>query len=212
MKPGDDIEPGDEHLVVVVRRVALDPQHMRGVERVQWLRTQALAALAQAARAQGAELGPLHKDERDAPLASNGWHWSISHTSVGERGLVAASVSRDPVGVDAEALRLPREEIVAGALSPAESGLFGNGDEAWRFTRAWTAKEAVLKKLSLGLMSLSEVHIEDVDGDSLVLERQGTRHAVESKCFGPFLVAVSGRAREGVDWLGDDVECAEPRA
>ncbi|HUR27786.1 MAG TPA: 4'-phosphopantetheinyl transferase superfamily protein [Planctomycetota bacterium] len=199
----NDVELQDEHLVVVVRRSILDAANARGVERVTLLRTQALAALATAARAMGAELGTLKKDERDAPLPSGGWHWSLSHTSFGDLGLAAACVSRAPVGVDAEPIRLPRPEIVASALSAAERRLFRGSDDALAFTRAWTAKEAVLKKLGLGLTALSETRIEDVDGDSIVLERDGTRHAVESRAFQPFLVAISGRAREGVDWRGD---------
>ncbi len=198
------MELQDEHLIVVVRRAILADANARGVERVALLRAQALAALAQAARAMGAELGTLKKDERDAPLSSGGWHWSLSHTSLGDVGLVAACVSRSPVGVDAEPIRMARTEIVESALNAAERRLFASADDALAFTRAWTAKEAVLKKLGLGLMSLSEVRIEDVDTESIVVARGETRHAVESRSFAPFLVAISGRARESVVWRTDE--------
>ncbi|MEO6708942.1 MAG: 4'-phosphopantetheinyl transferase superfamily protein, partial [Planctomycetota bacterium] len=113
------------------------------------------------------------------------------------------------VGVDAEAIQSPRPEIVATTLDAAERRLFGSVDEALAFTRAWTAKEAVLKKLGLGLTALSEVRIEDVDGDSIVVLRDGTRHPVESRSFAPFLVAISGRAREGVVWRSDEASSNE---
>jgi len=205
----EDLDLQDEHLVVVVRRAILAPAGVRGEGRVNLLRTQALAALALAARSMGAELRTLKKDARDAPLPSGGWHWSLSHTSLADIGLVAASVSRSPVGVDAEAIQSPRPEIVETTLDAAERRLFGRVDEALVFTRAWTAKEAVLKKLGLGLTALSEVRIEDVDGDSIVVVRDGTRHPVESRSFAQFLVAISGRAREGVVWRSDEVSPSE---
>jgi 4'-phosphopantetheinyl transferase len=198
-----DVDLQDEHLVVVVRRVVLAASTLRGVERVTALRTQALAALTKAARAMRAELGALKQDERGAPLPSGGWHWSLSHTSFGDIGLVVASVSRSPVGVDVEPIRVPRPEIVASALTQAERDLFTDADDAQAFTRTWTAKEAVLKKLGLGLTALGAVRIEDVDGTSIVVRHEGTRHPVESRTYIPFMVAISGRAREGVEWRID---------
>lgn len=212
MKQRPAVEIEDELLVVVVRRVPLAGAEQQGAARVVRLRAQAMLALGEAARARGAQLGRLEKDERDAPLPSAGWHWSLSHTSLGDAGLVAACVSRSPVGVDAEALRDASADVVASALGPAERRLFGKLDEAQAFTRAWIAKEAVLKKLGLGLMALSRVRLEDVDGDACVLELDGVRHAVEMHSFAPFLVSVAGRARERVDWRGDDTVPEEASA
>lgn len=203
------IDAVDEHLIVVVRRVAIPDASARGTARVTLLRVAAMAALVEAAKAAGAVLGKLEKDARDAPLPSNGWHWSLSHTSLGNLGLVAAAVSRSPVGVDAEAVGTPRPEVAEQALSAAERRLFGSTDDAQAFTRAWTAKEAVLKKLGLGLMALSELRIEDVDGDLCVLERDGVRHAVEARAYAPFLVAIAGRARKSVDWRHTEPETRE---
>lgn len=206
------VELQDELLIVVVRRIRLADDEQHGVARVAGLRAQAMAVLGEAARARGAQLGSLKKDERDAPLPSAGWHWSLSHTSLGRLGLVAACVSRSPVGVDAEALRAPSAEVIAGALSSRERKLFRGCEEVQAFTRAWTAKEAVLKKTGLGLMALSRVHVEDVDGDACVLELDGTRHAVEWHAFDPFLVGVAGRARERVDWRSGEPPDAKVHA
>lgn len=190
----------DEELLVVVREVALDGPAARGEERVQRLRVAALGALSECAALRGARLGSLAKDERDAPRASNGWHWSISHSSLASLGLVVASVSRSPVGVDAESsARRPRSGTEV-ALSPAERALLRGLDDDAVFARVWTAKEAVLKKLGLGLTALSEVRLEDATPDAAVLERGGERHPVEWRVHGPFVIAVSGRARERVDW------------
>lgn len=191
---------GDEHLCVIVRRAALSGEATQGPARVRAMRAQALAALARAASMHDARLGPLEHDALGAPRPSNGWHWSIAHTSLGELCLVAAAVSRDPVGVDAEAQRLPSDDVVRCAMDDDEERALAPGERAMRFTRAWTAKEAVLKKLGLGLAALSQVRIEDADGDAIVLVHAGARHAVESISLPPFTVAVSGRARESVRW------------
>lgn len=193
----------DEELVVVARSTTLEPPLDRGTERVAHLRAVTLAALAEAAAARGAKLGPLEKDERDAPRPSGGWHWSISHTSQGALGLAVASVSRSPVGVDAEVVGRGRPELALHVLTPAERALLATLDEAAAFARAWTAKEAVLKKLGLGLMALSELRLEDAAGDQGVLLRGDTRHAVEWLSVPPFVLAVAGQARERVDWRVD---------
>jgi 4'-phosphopantetheinyl transferase len=204
MKLRSQPDKQDERLIVVVRRVSFPEGLADSGQRVAFLRTAALAALSEAALARGAELGTLKKDERDAPLPSNGWYWSISHTSHGEVGLVAACVSRTPVGVDAESVRTARAEVMASVLSPRERALFTTCGDVLAFTFAWVAKEAVLKKLGMGLMALSEVRIEDASGDACVVERDGVRHPVETRGYHPFLVAVSGRAREGVEWTSDE--------
>lgn len=201
MKDETDFEDArDEHLCVIVRRATLPVDAAQGPARVRAMRTQALAALAHAASLQSARLGALEHDALGAPRPSNGWHWSIAHTSLGELCLVAAAVSREPVGVDAEAQRLPSDDVVRCAMDDDEERALAPGTRAARFTRAWTAKEAVLKKLGLGLAALSQVRVEDADGDALVLWHGGTRHAVESISLPPFTVSVSGRARDSVRW------------
>ncbi len=194
----------DENLIVVVQRLTLADAQARGSRRVAVLRMAALGALTAAAQASGAQLGRLEKDERDAPRPSNGWHWSISHTSLGDQGLVAAAVSRSPVGVDVEAIALPSQEVAERTLGPQERRLFEKGDAALTFAQAWTAKEAVLKKLGLGLMAFSKVQIVDAQGERCVVEHEATCHAVESRACEPFIVAVAGRAREGVEWRVDE--------
>ena len=201
----------DELLIVVVRRASLETDK-NGAARVGALRAAALSALSAAARAQGAELGSLKKDERDAPMPNAGWYWSLSHTSSGTRGLAAACVSRSAVGVDAEAVRSASPEVIAAAMSAQERALFRGREDSEAFTRTWIAKEAVLKKLGLGLMALSQVRLEDVDDDACVLEHAGVRHAVEVRAFDAFLVAVAGRARERVDWRCDEGPALEQRA
>jgi 4'-phosphopantetheinyl transferase len=198
------VELVDKELIVVVQRLRLDQEQQHGAARVAGMRAHAMAALGAAARARGAQLGQLKKDERDAPLPSSGWHWSLSHTSQGELGLVVASVSRSPVGVDAEAVRLAGPDVVASAMNVSERALFADMESAQAFTRCWVAKEAVLKKLGLGLMALSRVRLEDVDGNACVLALDGAHHAVELHSFPPFLAGVAGRASERVEWRGDD--------
>jgi 4'-phosphopantetheinyl transferase len=173
---------------VVLGSLEATELELPGRERVALASERAREALYASARLSGADLGLLEKDARDAPLPSNGWHWSIAHAGP----CVVGVVCRQPVGVDLEPLADRRPELVAAALGPAERDLLAPfGEEG--FVRGWTAKEAVLKKLGVGLTELSRCRIVEIDpaGEVLELEHDGRGHRVHATQLGLLIAAVS---------------------
>ena len=81
------------------------------------------------------------------PLPANGRHWSASHTT----GAAGAALAPFPVGFDLERERELRPELVARFLSAGEPRV--------EPLVAWTAKEAVLKKLGIGIAGLPRCRI-----------------------------------------------------
>lgn len=173
-------------LVVVLGELGPDAASLRGVERVERASARAREVLHASARLVGAELGALEKDPRDAPLPSAGWHWSVAHAG----GRVAGAVARNALGVDLEPLRAPSGGVAAHALRAEERALLGADTEG--FVRGWTAKEAVLKKLGVGLTELSRCRIVAVPNDREVeLEHDGRPHRVHQHRLADAICAVS---------------------
>ena len=164
---------GTVHIVLLER-----PAHdavLRGRARLATQSELAREALARSARAAGARLGPLHKDVEEAPLPTNGWHWSLSHSA----GFAAGAVCRARIGIDVEAITSRRSDVVARVSSRDELELLGGF--SWEaFVRVWTAKEAVLKKAGVGLLELDRCRIVAVPGRrTLVVNHRGRDHVVE---------------------------------
>ena len=173
---------------VVLGRLEAEELELPSRERVALASERAREALSVSARLSGAALGELEKDARDAPLPSNGWHWSIAHAGP----CVAGVVCRQPVGVDLEPLAERRPELVAAVLSRSERDLLAPfGPEG--FVRGWTAKEAVLKKLGVGLTELSRCRLVAVDtpGEVLELDHDGRGHRAHETELGGMVCAVS---------------------
>jgi 4'-phosphopantetheinyl transferase len=160
----------------------------KGLARVAEQRRRALEALRCSERETGAELSDaLEKDPNDAPLPSNGWHWSISHT----RAFSAGIVSRAPVGIDIESVVQRRLEVVTTVASRAERELFRDFGPR-EFIRVWTAKEAVLKKAGVGLAELSAARVLSVPNDNcLVLSHRGREHLAHQWEYRGHVAAIS---------------------
>ncbi len=121
------------------------------------------AAAARALKALGLVDPPRVPD--GPPLPANGTYWSASHTS----GAAGAAVAPFPVGFDLERERALRPELVARFLSSAEPRI--------EPLVAWTAKEAVLKMLGIGIAGLSRCRIvAQPDEFDVQLSFDGTPH------------------------------------
>ena len=140
-------------------------QQLKGRPKVEALRSAAREALAQSAHYSRLKLGPLDKDKNGAPLPSNGIYWSLTH----KNAFVAAVCSPSPVGIDIERLRPVSQGLRKRLADPTEWDLAPTIDQAI-FFRYWTAKEAVLKAVGMGLTGLSRCRVQRiVDGDHLLL-------------------------------------------
>ena len=144
--------PHPRPLLVVVHTLPEAARALRGKERVDAQRAAARAARAEAARLVGAGETQFVQATDGKPLPAGPWHWSVSHGG----DLVAAVVHTAPVGVDVELIADRRPEVIARVVLEQERPflpLVGG------FTRAWTAKEAVLKATQLGLSGLGRVRV-----------------------------------------------------
>ena len=91
-------------------------------------------------------------------MPSNGWHWSVAHKPL----FVAGVTGSEPLGIDIEPLR-PRSSKLFRKIADQKEWRLGNEDEWLLFYRFWTAKEAVLKAVGMGLKGLSHCRVVAID-------------------------------------------------
>lgn len=171
-------------MIVRVRVVACDAA-LQGRSKVLDQRAAAARALA----ALGLVDPPRIPD--GAPLPLGGTYWTASHT----QGAAGAAVAPFPVGLDLERARELRMELARRFLSPSEPRIAP--------LVAWTAKEALLKKLGLGIAGLSRCTIVARESDErLRLAFDGQRHDVFLRTHGGFHAALShdGGPDARIDW------------
>jgi 4'-phosphopantetheinyl transferase len=173
------------HMVLLTRTPA--EAELRGRDRLAAQSALARRALDLSAAASGAVLGALEKDAEDAPIPSNGWHWSLSHT----HGFAAGAVCRAPIGIDVEEIRPRRPDVIGRVTSRAELELLG-GFSWHAFVRVWTAKEAVLKKAGIGILELAQCHIVAVpDEGRMIVHHRGRDHVVRQSTHAEHVAAVT---------------------
>jgi 4'-phosphopantetheinyl transferase len=167
LKPESAIHP-------VVMAVPAPDLGLKGREKVAALGRHARHALAHSARFSGVQLGPLEKDDRGAPLPSNGIHWSLTH----KERYVAAVTAPHPVGIDIEKMRPVRQGMHQRLAGDKEWALAPEITQTL-FFRYWTAKEAVLKAVGQGLTGLSRCRVAAiVDADHLILTFEDSQWTV----------------------------------
>lgn len=158
----------------VVMAVPAADRRLRGRDKVAALSRHARTALVHAARRANLVLGALDKNDRGAPLPSNGVFWSLSH----KIGWVAAVAAPVAVGIDIETVRPYRAGLEQRIADEYEWQLAGQIDKRL-FFRYWTAKEAVLKAIGVGITGLSRCRITAiVDSERLRIEYDTTAWAV----------------------------------
>jgi 4'-phosphopantetheinyl transferase len=182
-------------LFPVVMPVIEAEHKLSGKDKVDHLSQSAREALKLSAEKSGVTLGKLLKDEKGAPCPVNGNYWSLSHKSE----YVAAVVSKDRVGIDIEEMRSRDELLFARVASDKEWELKGKSwDTLFRY---WTAKEAILKVIGIGISGLKICRIISVpDENHIALDYKGHSFLVEQLRYKNHIVSVL-KGDNQIDWI-----------
>jgi 4'-phosphopantetheinyl transferase len=164
-----------------------------GRAKVASLSRHARRALDRSAEWSGVQLESPQKDVNGVPLPSRGIYWSLSH----KERFVAAVVGWQPVGVDLEMLRGFSRALFARVAAPAEWDLAPRRDDRL-LLRYWTAKEAVLKAVGVGLTGLSRCRVIAIENERRVTVAYGDRRWYVTHCWigHDHLAAVTDQGRE----------------
>ena len=166
-----------------------------GKEKVDYLSLIAREALKLSAEKSGVRLRKLLKDENSAPCPVAGIYWSLSH----KPKYVAAVVSKDKVGIDIEEIK-PRDELLfARVASDKEWEL---QERSWdTLFRYWTAKEAILKVIGIGIGGLKTCRIISVpDENHITLDYKGHSFLVEQLRYKNHIVSVLKDDNQ-IEWI-----------
>ena len=100
-------------------------------------------------------------NEYGAPSIKNGPYFSISHCKSG----IAVAVSNQPIGIDIEAVRPLKVDLVKKTMNPLEQeAILSASQPDWAFTRLWTRKEAFLKMKGTGIINDLHAALADSNG------------------------------------------------
>lgn len=179
-------------LYPVIRPVPPDIRHLTGRERVLSLSRFARTCAEQSARRSGFGAPVFEKDENGAPLPHNGIYWSVSH----KPEMAAGVVSTAPVGIDIEKICPVTPALFRRIITAPEAALFGRESTDRIFVKGFTAKEAVLKCLGIGLTGMGRVRIARVtSADTLEIESGDRRFPVRFFGHGDHMTAVVSNDR-----------------
>ena len=101
----------------------------------------------------------LEKGENGQPLPSNNIFWSVSHKDEYTAGLVSKSIA----GIDVEKIKNISLPLFNRIVSQKEKKCFKTDEDKIIFFRCFTAKEAVLKAVGVGLVGLSHISVIKVE-------------------------------------------------
>jgi len=156
-----------------------------GKEKVAHLSRIAREALKLSAEKSRVRLGELLKDEKGVPCPVAGNYWSLSH----KPKYVAAVVSKDKIGIDIEEMKPRAESLFSHVASDEEWAL---KEKSWdTFFRYWTAKEAALKVIGIGISGLKTCRIISVpDENHITLDYKGQFFLVEQLRYNNHIISV----------------------
>ena len=171
---------------------------LSGKEKVAHLSRIAREALKLSAEKSRVRLGELLKDEKGAPCPVWGNYWSLSHKSK----YVAAVVSQNKVGIDIEEMKPRTESLFAHVASDEEWEL---KEKSWdTLFRYWTAKEATLKVIGIGISGLKTCRIISVpDENHISLDYKGQVFLVEQLRYKNHIVSVLKDDNQ-IEWVVPD--------
>jgi len=185
-------------LFPVILPVAEARHKLSGRERVSRLSGIAREALKLSAEKGGVTLGELCKDQNDVPCPFDGNYWSLSH----KPKYVAAVMSKERVGIDIEEIK-PRQESIFSLVASDEEWALGKDKSRHTFFRYWTAKEATLKAIGvgIGIGGLKACRVVSVpDENHIVLDYGGHFYRVEQLYHKNHIVSVLKDNSE-VEWI-----------
>ncbi len=188
-------------LFPVILPVVEARHELSGKEKVARLSSIAREALRLSAERSGVVLRDLLKDEDDVPCPFDGHYWSLSH----KPKCVTAVVSEEKIGIDIEEIR-PRSEAIFSLVASDEEWELGR-DKCWdTFFRYWTAKEATLKAIGIGIDGLKACRVTSVpDENHVVLDYRGRLFQVEQTYYKNHIISVLNDDNE-VQWIiADDL-------
>ena len=129
----------------------------------------------------------LTKAENGQPLPFNGIFWSVSHKTEYTAGLVSKSAA----GIDLERIKDVSVPLFKRIVNSHERKYFKEGDRNIIFFRCFTAKEAVLKALGVGLTGLSDINIIKVqDPQNILLRYKNDEYKVEHIFFDKYIASI----------------------
>jgi 4'-phosphopantetheinyl transferase len=183
-------------LFPVILPVAEDIDELPQGKQTAFLSRVSRDALRLSAHKSGITLGQLSQDENGAPLPFDNHYWSVSH----KPRYVAAVVSADRVGIDIEEVK-PRSESVLSYVATEEEWKLCGGKSWDTFPRYWTAKEAVLKAVGIGLGGLKTCQVISVpDETNVVLQYRDCVYHVEQLRYSNHIVSVL-KDDNRVEWI-----------
>lgn len=173
-------------LFPVILPVTEDISKLPGKEKVALLSRISRDALKLSAERSGVIVGELHKDENDVPLPFSNHYWSVSH----KPKYVAAVTSNDRIGIDIEEIK-PRSESLFDYVATGEEWELSQ-EKSWdTLFRYWTAKEAVLKAIGIGISGFKTCRIISVpDEGHIILDYQNRLFRVEQLRYQGHIVSV----------------------
>jgi 4'-phosphopantetheinyl transferase len=191
-------------LFPVILPVAEAGHKLSGKEKVARLSRISREALRLSAEKSGVVLGELIKNEDDVPFPFDGNYWSLSH----KPKYVAAVVSKELIGIDIEEIR-PRSESIFSLMASDEEWELSR-DRTWHtFFRYWTAKEAALKAVGIGIGGLEVCRIISVpDENHIVLNYRDRLFRIEQLSHKNHIVSIVKNDNK-VEWvIAEDLRCS----
>ena len=186
----------NETLYPVVLCVPQSARRLPAPSRVKYLSRYARKALAASAQKSGISLGELKKDAEGRPLPFKGINWSLTHKT----DYVGAVVCRSEIGIDLEKVQPRKTRALFGKTAAAEEWRLAGGQTWHVFHRLWTAKEAVLKAVGIGLKDLSACRVVKViDSSNLVIAYHDRLWPVEHFFFDDHVASIV-KAGASVQW------------
>lgn len=169
---------------------------LSGKEKVARLSRVSREALRLSAEKSGVILGELLKDKNDVPCVLDGNYWSLSH----KPKCVAAVVSKEKIGIDIEEIK-PRSESIFSLVASDEEWELGQ-DRAWdTFFRYWTAKEATLKAVGIGIGGLKACRVISIpDENNIILGYRDRLFRVEQLYYKNHIISVLKDDNE-IEWI-----------